>query len=318
MGTTSWTGAPEVGDYRSVVGMLVYYLQHHLDQSNEVDVPQLDLINGQVEQEAKSKPTQLLLAGYSFGSLILARLPSITNILQTFESAEHGTAAGEIFLRARTLARQTLRNSRPPSTPGPRKHQLSNSTSSPMTLGGEETPPSERRRSKDSQRHHRSVSVSTVREMPHRIKTHIRRHSGSNPPSSRKSESASAKHSDTPQAGPQVEVKYLLISPVLFPLSTWLLPPGIIPLSRTQTAEAEAGVMSLKYPTLVVFGDLDQFTSVRRLRDWAGRLKLESGGKLTWTQVDGAGHFWREDEALVKLAGVVEGWLHSENGRVNW
>jgi hypothetical protein len=302
--------------------MLLYYL-HHLNQDShhEMDVLSRVLSNRQASfgdempletREHVSRPIQMLLGGYSFGSLILARVPPIASIVHTFESAEHGTAGAEIFLRARTLARQTqrtLQEPHVPSTPRSRKHKASNShsASSPITVGGEETDPSERRRSKDSRR---SASVSVVREMPHRIKTHIRRHSGSNQHQQNTS-GDSQYSSSSPHTAPQVEVRYLLVSPVLIPLSTVLLPPGLT-FNKAHSTDGDAGVLSLKHPTFLAFGDSDHFTSARKLRQWAERLAGDSMGRLKWIQITSAGHFWREDGASAQLAHELISWLRSD------
>lgn len=265
------------------------------DFSEDIPVEERDLV---------SNPMNILLGGYSFGSLILVRLPSIANMINTFGTAEHGTSGAEIFLRARALARQTqrtLRESRPPSNPRSRKHTPSNSysNSSPLTLGGEETDPSERRRSRDSRRR----SLSAVREMPQRIKSHIRRHSGSG----HHQRNASEDHQvpSAPRGAPRVNVRYLLVSPVLFPLSTMLLPPGLaFPKGHTT-----AGVLSFESPTLIAFGDSDHFTSAKKLRQWAERLASQSAGRVKWVQIVGAGHFWREDEAATRLEDEMLGWM---------
>jgi alpha/beta superfamily hydrolase len=262
------------------------------------------------DRQPTSRAIDLLLGGYSFGSLILVRLPSLTNIINTFEAAEHGTSAAETFLRARALARQTQRSiqeSHHASTPRrSRKYTASSSysRSSPITVGGEETHPSERRRSKDSHRR----SISSVRELPHRIKSHVRRHSGSS--QHQRSASGDFNASSSPRSAPQVTVRYLLVSPVLFPLSTILLPPGLA-LPKSHSTAVDAGVLSLKNPTFLAFGDSDTFTSGKKLRQWAERLASESKGSWKWTQVDCAGHFWREDGAAARLESELAEWLQS-------
>lgn len=262
-------------------------------------------------QEASKHHIQLLLGGYSFGSLILVRLPSIASMIHTIETAEQGTSGAEIFLRARELARQTqrtLRETRRPSTPRAHKHSISGShlSSSPVRIGGEETDPTERRRrSKDL--HGRSLSA--MREMPHRIRTHIRRHSGSGQHQTETSRESPPRSSI--QGTPLVKVRYLLVSPVLFPLSTVPLPPGLS-FPKVNATDGNAGVLSLKNPSFLAFGDSDHFTSAKRLRQWGERLAGESDGRWEWTQVIGAGHFWREDGALAQLEAALVKWIQSE------
>lgn len=315
-GSSSWTGNGEVQDYISVFGLLAYYL-HHLNLSaskheeailSPVSSNRQASLSQEVPFETSeqySNPIKILLGGYSFGSLILVRLPSITDMINTFETAEHGTAGAEIFLRARALARQTQRSLQElqlASTIRSQKHMPSNSRSSTITVGGEETDPAERRRSKDSRRR----SASAVRDMPHRIRTHIRRHSGHH------HRSASGDHQppSLPQRAPRVAVRYLLVSPVLFPLSTTLLPPGLA-FPKANATDATAGLLSLKHPTLVAFGDSDHFTSAKKLRQWAERLASESKGRLRWTQIDGVGHFWREEGVAARLEAELVQWMRS-------
>ncbi|CZT20599.1 uncharacterized protein RCC_06457 [Ramularia collo-cygni] len=320
-GNSSWTGHGETQDYISVFGLLVYYL-HHLNSSSSKDEraalsPVLSIrqpgFSEEVPFEASepiSRPMNILLGGYSFGSLILVRLPSIATMINTFETAERGTAGAEIFLRARALARQTqrlLQESQPPATPSSRKHTPSHrhSRSSPITIGGEETDPSKRRRSKSSRRR----SMSSVRDMPQRIRSQIRRNSGSS--HHQRDDAQDHQSPGTRQIAPRVKVRYLLVSPVLFPLSTVLLPPGLA-LSRAKATDANVGVLSLKSPTFVAFGDSDHFTSAKKLRQWSERLAAGSAGRWKWIQVDGAGHFWREDGAAARLEAELVKWMQTD------
>lgn len=96
---------------------------------------------------------KLLLGGYSYGSLVLARLPPASAIVTRFQEAPLGTAAAEIILRAQTLAKHTVRAiEEARSSKRPRGRTLSDGNSitspstrakaSPVTIGGEETDPS--------------------------------------------------------------------------------------------------------------------------------------------------------------------------------
>lgn len=279
--------------------------------SNKANMPS-DGISSK-DQEFIARPIDLLLGGYSFGALILARLPGIGKMINTIETAERGTSGAEIFLRARALARQTnraLQELRPALTPGTHKRSVSGCNSSPSSsikVGGEETDPAERRRrSKDLRRR----SMSTLREVPRRIRTHIRRYSGSDHQQATASSEPPFLVS-VPDA-PQVNVRYLLVSPVLFPLSTTLLPPGLGFHKTYATDDDDKGVLSLKSPTFLAFGDSDHFTSAKKLRQWAERLAREAAGPWKWTQVADAGHFWGEDMALPRLEAALLDWIQSE------
>ena len=126
---------------------------------------------------------ELVLGGYSYGSLIVARLPSIFNMADRFASAETGSAAAEIVLRARALARRT-RHAMDDlhSAAGPQDHRITSeiaarsprgSGPAAITVGGEDTSSSTtRKRSQESKRSADLVRKSI--EIPHRIVTHAR------------------------------------------------------------------------------------------------------------------------------------------------
>ncbi|KXT08707.1 hypothetical protein AC579_1571 [Pseudocercospora musae] len=284
-GKTSWTGKPEVDDYSTIAGLAVYYIQHHLNK------------------ESTPPPIELLLAGYSFGSLILARLPSISSIMRKFETAEKGTAASEIFLRARTLAKKTRQACQESRATGGREEDWSANTrslrSSIVNLGGEETDSSERRRSRDSRR----SSAEVISEVPHQIKSYIKRHS-------RHQQSLDDDADVQPADSSSIVVQYLLISPVLVPLTTSLLSPGIPFTSGTATDQEAAGMMSLRWPTLIAFGSADTFTSSKKLKTWCERLAEQSSGRLEWTEIPDAGHFWREEGVMRALQQSIISWLN--------
>lgn len=289
----------------------------------------------------------LLLAGYSYGALILARLPPVSTILHRFHSAEIGTAGAEIILRARTLAKQTrlsLEEVYGPSSPrgrqqlrpddattSPTKQRIA---ASPIIMGGEETDPSARRRSRDSRRSMDFVRKSV--EMPKRVKAHLKRDStpGSSSPrkGSKDSESATPA-SPTPttpamippiSAGshgpPTVRARYLVISPVLLPFTQTLLPPGppnLVTGFRRNSGDSNAGAQFLANPTLALFGSSDGFTAARRLRGWAEKMSKDAqvSSKFEWQEIEGAGHFWREAGVMQELQAKVSGWVRStENG----
>lgn len=310
---------------------------------------------------------ELLLAGYSFASLVLCRLPAVFTILSRFKSAENGTAATEIFLRARTLAiqhRKTIatrlqRGRRPSSTPPSKPAHWRNP--SHVILGGEESDlaSSRRRHSRGDSR----GSCEAIRELPRTIKSRMHRpRSGQfhlRTSSDREQEQQHNTVSSEPQKQLQqrqrqpISIRYLLISPVLIPLSTTLVPPGIPFISATATTTATAtataagggrstsleteekstaaGVFSLQYPTLIAFGSSDTFTSSKKLCQWAERLAKDSAAvaavaatattnttataphpvdaKVEWTQIDGAGHFWREGGVMRELQGTIREWV---------
>lgn len=307
---------------------------------------------------------ELLLAGYSFASLVLCRLPAVFTILNRFKSAENGTAATEIFLRARTLATQhrktiatRLQRGRRPSSTSPSKPAHWRNPSH-VILGGEESDlaSSRRRHSRGDSR----GSCEAIRELPRTIKSRMHRPRSGQFHLRTSSDREQEQQHNTISSEPQkqlhqqqlqqqrqpISIRYLLISPVLIPLSTTLVPPGIPFISATATATAgeggstsleteekstAAGVFSLQYPTLIAFGSSDTFTSSKKLCQWAERLAKDSAAvatttttaatnttattphpvdaKVEWTQVDGAGHFWREGGVMRELQGNIREWV---------
>lgn len=307
---------------------------------------------------------ELLLAGYSFASLVLCRLPAVFTILNRFKSAENGTAATEIFLRARTLAIQhrktiatRLQRGRRPSSTSPSKPAHWRNPSH-VILGGEESElaSSRRRHSRGDSR----GSFEAIRELPRTIKSHMHRPRSGQFHLRTSSDREQEQQHNTISGEPQkqlhqqqlqqqrqpISIRYLLISPVLIPLSTTLVPPGIPFISATATATAAggggtsleteekstaAGVFSLQYPTLIAFGSSDTFTSSKKLCQWAERLAKDSAAvaalatpattnttataphpvdaKVEWTQIDGAGHFWREGGVMRELQGNIREWV---------
>ncbi|KAF2210881.1 hypothetical protein CERZMDRAFT_44642 [Cercospora zeae-maydis SCOH1-5] len=322
-GKTSWTGRPEVDDYASAVGLAIYYVSNICTSlgSDTLSAGHANLDPSSLYRDytAANGPIELLLAGYSFGSLILSRLPGVPAILERFETAERGTAASEIFMRARTLAKQTKQSIGVAQSPSSSKtvrgrqlrpHDSPTKWQSSVAVGGDELDAAERRRSRDSR-----TSVDVIRDVPHNIKHHMRRHSehSRGPFLDRVSDApASTSHHAKCNKGIATVVRYLMVSPVLVPFSTTLLSPGL-PFTEGSSSDEETGVLSLAHPTLIVFGTLDTFTASRKLRMWAEKLQKNSPeGKVRWVQVDGAGHFWRERGVMKVLRSDVQAWLRSD------
>ncbi|KAK3071658.1 hypothetical protein LTR53_008258 [Teratosphaeriaceae sp. CCFEE 6253] len=331
-GSTSWTGRGEIEDFASVAGFMVCHLQHlrhgAVDDrhvlSPIVSADPRNVMNGTAT--SGERPIDLLLGGYSYGALVLNRLPFILGMLRRFQGASTGSAAAEIVLRAHTLAEQTLeQHAEAPSheksglTMEPEESASLSPTkrthASPITVGGEETESSERRRSRDSRR-----SVDLIRksvDVPRRIKAQMRGASGSSSKDYHQ-EVTEAKSTEThghsdDEVAPAVRVVYLIVSPLILPFTTAMCPPGSpslapSPWRKREPTDTSAGAQFLQHPTLAVFGDKDGFTSSKRLRAWAEKQAQLSGGGFKWTQVQGAAHFWREEGAMRELTEVVAKW----------
>ncbi|KAK4208154.1 Alpha/Beta hydrolase protein [Rhypophila decipiens] len=98
-GRTSWTAKAERADYMSAVGFLSYYA-HFLDpfcRSAPAD------IESAWETSTPDIPI-LIMAGYSYGSMVTTQLPSLPTILTKFDAPICLSHAAEIRLRAQHLA----------------------------------------------------------------------------------------------------------------------------------------------------------------------------------------------------------------------
>lgn len=308
-GRTSWTGNGEKGDYMSVVSFLVHYLGTLSEAWS--DGPDLSEVS-------------ILLAGYSYGSLVLSSLPPLQTILQPSQTAPAGTSAAEGVLRARRLARETIRDisGSQHSVPDRGRHLASNQTRTPstgrprvhsqtVTVGGEETDPSERRLSRDSKDSRRGLSAAKKAvDVPHRIKLRLVR-SRSSSKSEHDPTSAGSTSNEQTSTLRLPHVYYMLISPLLPPLAHVLMPPhslGSLLGSRYDKASG-SGFAQFISPTFVAWGTNDSFTSSKRLSAWVEQVGGKAPGVLFDVQIDGAGHFWRETGVLEQLQQKIVYWI---------
>lgn len=189
-GKTSWNGKPEVCDYHSMVGFMAVFM-HHLDLESPSPTPSVDTgtyelmtIPSQLPANpvsaSKVRPTTsssastnrdsipagnaplMLLAGYSYGSLITTMLPPLPALLTSFHSPLPGTPASEIRLRAQHLAEEqntlhTERLKRASEAASRRQHARKVSG---IRVGGDETPSdTHHRKSLDSHHGRRSLRL---------------------------------------------------------------------------------------------------------------------------------------------------------------
>ncbi|KAF2814777.1 uncharacterized protein BDZ99DRAFT_184501 [Mytilinidion resinicola] len=326
-GRTSWTGKPELDDYISFAGFLIHYLDLlQLQSPPPVSKPTMPSASRSPISPEKlpSKPKEnlpekalILLAGYSYGSLITKHLPPTAQLLSLFSRPTPGSAAAEILLRAHTLAAQFNRELAA-------AHQSAKKHSHephPVKMGGEETPPDLRRSSREVRRsseHARSF------ELPHGMRSlSLRRKRGASQQSQENGlaviesrVSASTAPSPAPNlkqresendARPATSTAYLLISPVPPPLSTLMI-PGIGHKFWNKHKEHQ-GETIVQRPTLALFGDADGFVAVRKYRQWAAKLAAEPGSRFEYGEVGGAGHFWHEEGVEGKLRENVQRWV---------
>ncbi|KAF2192298.1 hypothetical protein K469DRAFT_730900 [Zopfia rhizophila CBS 207.26] len=305
-GRTSWTGKPELDDYISFAVFFMHYLSflRPFPSPDANFTPDQSLISSQKHKDSfgsieEAKKTHVVLGGYSYGSLILKHLPPLPSILQPFSAPTEGTAASEIILRAHKLADQSnlewinwTRNSERGKNKKCHNHAPS------VTMGGEETSPDVRLSSREIRR---SMEGSRSLDLGTRVRSLSYRR--------RKDE-----HPSTPpdanemQFGVQVpEIRYLLVSPLLPPLST-LAATGLGHKFWNKSHAKEHHEILTTHATLAVFGGQDMFTSAKKVLTWAERLGKGSGGRFTYAEIAGAGHFWHEHGVEEKLRDTLKSW----------
>lgn len=95
----------------------------------------------------------------------------------------------------------------------------------------------------------------------------------------------------------------MLISPPINFLSTlatmW---------SHSRSKDADAREKLTRNPTLALFGHDDVFVGVRRFREWAEGLAAGRSG-FRFREVEGAGHFWHDRDAVKVLREEVAGFV---------
>ena len=240
-GTTSWTADAEVQDYVSMVGFGIGYLKWL--KAGLVGFgggENQGLVPGEGRQYpggicggyglTSIHPFEIVLGGYSYGSLIVQKIPPPKELLYRFLT--HAITAGspEALLdeQAQMLAAGYIR--RFSEKPQPQPQQPSNEPSVPG-----------------------------------------------------------------------VGFSYLLISPLLWPLSAALT----LQMRPFDPDKARGG-----HKTLAIFGGQDGFTSAQRLEKWARRCgSKEYSRSFTYQLIEEAGHIWREQGVAGELQQAIQNWL---------
>ena len=316
-GRTSWTGKPELDDYVSFAGFFIHYihlLNPTVSRNISPSTPSVHSIPS-VPSTPFDAPTdnhigfhsecaRVILGGYSYGSLIVKHIPPTDKILELFSKAEDGTAAAEILLRASKLSAQSNRECenalaarrRQQST---RERRYTNEHSLCVTMGGEETSPEKRRPSRETRR---SSERTGSFELPRGLGSMSLRRK-------KREHSLSVIESHVPTySGPSQATAYLLVSPLLPPLSTFAATSTGHRFWSKPRDHRENIVLR---PTLAIFGDHDFFTSIKKLRPWAEKLSKEPDSGFAYEEIGGAGHFWHEHGVEPKLREALRKWAHS-------
>ncbi|MCJ1354818.1 MAG: hypothetical protein MMC33_004808 [Icmadophila ericetorum] len=325
-GRTSWTAKPELADYISVVGCFIHYLQElepnasssPVQNSRYLDSVPLSPIQsalpdfGNIFDSSESQMI-LILGGYSYGSMITKNLPHTSQILARFAEVTKGTAEAEIRMRALRLSTQWNKQNRASS----RGRSLNvedarQSQSHSIVTGGEESEPGSRRASRESRR-----SLDVVRRSVDRSRTKLglRKASDDGYPSSPPAEEKLG-----PINVPHPKTHYLLISPLLPPISTFATMFTKFDVEHISSSSQARGtavdtpdldVNPISGPTLAIYGDKDFFTSRKKLRGWAEEASQASNSRFRFHEIAGAGHFWHEDGAESQMRGFLSNWIQA-------
>jgi pimeloyl-ACP methyl ester carboxylesterase len=307
-------------DYISFIGFLTYYMIALRLPGTAGTVPNFPeeslcqistgtaLENTGISSKCHLK---LILGGYSYGSLIASHLPAMVWILKRFADVQQGTAEAEIRLRASGLAaqwnrdaqlRQEIHRERSLRAHG----DLSLPANSMSTVvGGEEYEAGSRIPSRDSRR-----SMSAVRRSFERKRKGLGKHPSNDRRVSLESEE---RLSPTPLQAPKVY--YLLVSPLLPPISNLATMFTRLAASRFQegllsdssTHDVTEHLHSCE--TLAIYGSKDLFTSRKKLRAWSEALSARPDSRFRFHEVLNAGHFWREEGVEAEMRNTIRQWL---------
>ena len=289
-----------MADYTSFAGFFIHYL-HELNDSHKDDSAgaQDSHTEGKDQDGGKSvtqTPLEIVFGGYSYGSMIASKLPSVEYITYRFSTGADGTAFTEIILRARNLAIQTreeLQSVGQQSTQSSSRASRESHFGRNLHVGGEFTSPEHRRPSGEMSRSAQLVrKLSSLKKKPD--------HANGD------------KQSTASKTGvePKVRAAYLLISPLLPPVSS------LISLGTSSSAEKEELQTRLStHPSLAVFGSDDLFTSAKKLRAWAQSISAKPGSSFQFVEINGAGHFWHEEGVEKKLRLAVREWIKGLEAR---
>ena len=111
-------------------------------------------------------------------------------------------------------------------------------------------------------------------------------------------------HLISPPTHANIKTSYLVISPILPPISTLLSLP--IPFGKPATKD-EYFLKGIGTSTLAVYGTNDIFTSISRLRKWSEKcMEKAESGKFQAVEVEGGDHFWVDNEHGTIGVGVLK------------
>ena len=329
---TSWTGKAERSDFASVLGISLLVmveldalfrqsrLEPLIPDTEPVDSltakqgpPEIRRSHNAVFEdtvESSLAHIDLVLAGYSYGSIIASSLPPVSTIVETFTNRPGGSTAGNICRQAALLANTLYHD----MTHCLRHH---NSLAHVTVADFRSAQPSKMKVYEGENgngrmtEHKERVSSDSMRKSVERSSgrfhfwSRTKRSCERSPDIDSGGDESDTRTSILPLLLPTISTSFLLVSPVLPPLASLLT--GF-------TYRASVVQKNLQnHSTLAVFGINDGFTSHGRYQRWASDLQKDPHSGFHAVAVDGAGHFWREAGVQTKLEGALADWI----GRLN-
>ncbi|PGG98294.1 hypothetical protein AJ80_09555 [Polytolypa hystricis UAMH7299] len=338
-GRTSWTAKPELADYISFYGFMIYYLSG-LDvdyyEQQGASTEQSDSAGSCMEENeaaATAGELHIVLAGYSYGSMIASRLPTVEIVCDLFatttatsaEEEEKKSPMAEIVSKARELAAlwnvgYRSANDTTELSSLPTSESTTRSASSQrVSMGSGSEPGSGRQSGKDGRRR-RSRRRSTLGGIGRSLERSGKKLRARFEPSSDEVGAIESQSRSTEEVQEALipTISYLLISPILPPISS--LATMSFFASRTnldtiiQGKPVKAGIPDtelITHQTLAIYGSNDIFTSAKKLQTWAGQLAAKPGSHFRFEEVENAGHFWHERGTGTEMRRVVREWAGS-------
>ena len=301
----------ELEDYISFVGFLIHYvesLQLHPQSPRVTEFLLPPALSAQPSCSSLNKQgaqaMTLILGGYSYGSLITTQLPPTEGMLRRFEKVSKGSAESEIRLRANNLATQwnksveMYREANHAKSPGPHESVKSSPRMMAVVMGGDESDSVSQRLSHEGRR-----SVDAVRRSINRTRKKLGSRQQSH--SSEAAEDATAEEDRVEISIAPPQTCYLLVSPLLPPISTLATMFSSLHVSTSLCCEKKL----MCNPTLAIYGGNDFFTSHKKLRKWVANLQVGSASHFQFREIVGAGHFWREDDSKSQIRACLRDWL---------
>ncbi|OJD25835.1 hypothetical protein ACJ73_02799 [Blastomyces percursus] len=324
-GRTSWSGRPELGDYVTVYGFLIYYLlgidpdsiREPLAESGNHQLPPVPDIK---KPTVASERLEIILAGYSYGSMIASHLPSIETVLSLFASPVAGSSSAEILQQAEDLS--TLWNL---------EAKLEVSSQTPTRQGsscdghgklsqcvsmGSSAESSGKRSSMD-----RGAMIrKSIERSRRRLRARFLRGHGVESRAMGASAIASSSVSEIAHNMLTPAVSFLLISPVIPPITNFMTFSLFGPRINLDVTLAGMNVKSTPpeeqltaHRTLAVYGNNDMFASAKKLRKWVTDLRKTPGSMFEFVEIDMAGHFWLEEGTEAQMRAAVREWACSNS-----